>query len=206
VTDEPDFRELVGEDVPAGEEARLRRVHELLLAAGPPEELPPSLAAPPRARPGGGRAEIVPFPSLPRRRLGATLVLAAALAAGVFGGGYWLGSAQNAFHYEETFTMHGPAPGAFASVRMAARDGASNWPLELHVQGLSDLPKGGYYELLLSRDGRPGPSCGSFRTHAGRTTIVLNAPYPLKRWNGWIVVAHVPGRKTSGPILTTGVA
>jgi hypothetical protein len=202
VTDGPDFRELVGEDVPAEDEARLRRVHELLLAAGPPEELPPSLAAPPGAR----RADIVQFPSLPRRRLGATLVLAAALAAAVFGGGYWLGSAQNAFHYEETFTMRGPTPGAFASVRMAAPDHAFNWPLELRVRGLKDMPRGGYYELLLTRDGKVGPSCGTFRTHDGRTTIVLNAPYPLRDWNGWIVVAHYPGRKASGPILTTGSA
>jgi hypothetical protein len=202
VTEGPDFRELVGDDVPAEDEGRLRRVHDLLLAAGPPEELPPSLASPP----GTHRAQVVQFPSLPRRRLGATLVAAAAIAAAVFGGGYWVGSARHEFSYDRTFTMHGPAPGAFASVRMSPADDAFNWPLQLRVRGLKDLPKGGYYELLLTRNGKPGPSCGTFRTSGGRTTIVLNAPYPLKRWNGWIVVAHYPDETTSGPVLTTRTA
>jgi hypothetical protein len=198
----PDFRELVGGDLPPEEEARLRRVHELLVAAGPPEELPPALAGPPGER----RADVVAFPSLPRRRLGATLVAAAALAATVFGGGYWLGSSHNAFHYDETFTMRGPTPGAFASVRMAPHDDAFNWPLQLRVRGLKDLPRGGYYELLLTRNGKPGPSCGTFRTSDGRTTIVLNAPYPLRNWDGWLVMAHYPDHSTRGPVLATNDA
>jgi hypothetical protein len=73
----------------------------------------------------------------------------------------------------------------------------------MRVRGLEDLPKGGYYELLLTKDGKPGLSCGTFRTHDGKTTIVLNAPYPLKQWNGWIVVAHTPGGHMSGPVLAT---
>jgi len=35
LTHEPDFNELVGEDLPAAETERLRRAHDLLLAAGP---------------------------------------------------------------------------------------------------------------------------------------------------------------------------
>ena len=195
----PDFRDLVGDDLEPGEEARLRRVHELLVAAGPPAELPPALAEPPGARRGGRVAE---FP-LPRRRLGVALVLAASLAALFFGGGYWVGSAKHAFEAETTITMRGTSPAAFASIRMAPADAAFNWPLQLRVRGLKDLPKGGYYELLLTKDGKPGLSCGTFRTHDGKTEIVLNAPYPLKNWNGWIVVAHYPHERTSGPVLTT---
>ena len=193
-----DFRDIVGDDpFEPGEEERLLRVHQLLRAAGPPEELPPALTEPPAER----RARVIEFPV--RRRLGSALVVAASLAAIFFGGGYWLGADRGGtFHAAETFTMHGP-DNRFASIRMAGADEAFNWPLQLRVRGLRDLPKGGYYELLLTRDGKRGPSCGTFRTHDGRTTIVLNAPYPLKQWNGWIIVAHYPNEKTSGPLLTT---
>jgi hypothetical protein len=193
-----DFRDLVGgDDLSPEEESRLRRVHELLLAAGPPEELPPALAAPP-AEP---RAKVLEFPV--RRRRGAVLVLAASLAALLFGGGYWLGAERHAFKSEEYFVMHGPSPQAFASIELAPADAAHNWPLLVRVRGLEDLPAGGYYELLLTKNGKPGPSCGTFRTHNGKTRIVLNAPYPLNRWNGWIVVAHQPNGHTSPPVLTT---
>jgi hypothetical protein len=192
-----DLSDLVGEELPREEEARLRRVHELLLAAGPPEELPPALAEPP-AEP---RAKVLAFPV--RRRLGAVLVLAASLAALLFGGGYWLGAQKNAFKSEESFVMRGPSPQAFASIRMAPADAAFNWPLLVRVRGLKDLPKGGYYELLLTKKGKLGLSCGTFRTHDGKVTIVLNAPYPLKQWDGWVVVSHIPGKPESGPVLTT---
>jgi hypothetical protein len=195
----PDFRDLVGDDLPGDEAARLRRIHDALVAAGPPAELPPGLVEPPGQR----TADVIAFPSLPRRRLAATLVAAAAAAAAVFGGGYWVGSAQHAFTTEETVTMRGPSPAAFASIQLAPADQAFNWPLRMRVRGLEDLPKGGYYELLLTKDGKRGPSCGTFRTHDGKTTIVLNAPYPLDSWNGWIVVAHTPGHAPSGPVLTT---
>ena len=99
--------------------------------------------------------------------------------------------------------MRGSSPAAFASIRMSEPDNAFNWPLQIRVRGLKDLPKGGYYELLLTRDGKRGPSCGTFRTHDGKTTIVLNAPYPLDEWNGWVVVAHTRDERTSGPVLTT---
>jgi hypothetical protein len=176
-------------------------MHDALVAAGPPAELPPTLAAPPGER----SATVIAFPSLPRRRLAATLVAAAAAAAAIFGGGYWLGSARHTFETEQTFTMRGTSSAAFASIRMSPPDSAFNWPLQIRVRGLKDLPKGGYYELLLTRDGKLGPSCGTFRTHDGRTTIVLNAPYPLRQWNGWVVVAHTPDDRTSGPVLTTHV-
>jgi hypothetical protein len=46
VTPTPDFEELVGADLSPEEQARLRRAHDLLIAAGPPPELPPALAEP----------------------------------------------------------------------------------------------------------------------------------------------------------------
>ena len=204
-TREPDFDEVAGgDDLEPAEEARLRRMHDLLVAAGPPAELPPSLADPPRPEGRRRDSNVVALP-LPRRRLGAALVLAAALAAVFFGGGYWLGTKKNAFDTAATFTMQGTpaAPRAFAAIDIAPADAARNWQLLVRARGLKDLPKGGYYELLLTKDGKAGPSCGTFRTHDGKTEIVLNAPYPLKGWNGWIVVAHYPGERTSPPVLTS---
>ena len=42
----PEFDDLVG-DVPADERERLLRVHEMLVQAGPPPEIPPELERPP---------------------------------------------------------------------------------------------------------------------------------------------------------------
>src|SRR5919201_1786294 len=69
------------------EEARLRRVHELLVRAGPPPDLPPALERTPEA----AEAEIVQFPLLPRRRWAVAALVAATLVAIAFGGGYLLG-------------------------------------------------------------------------------------------------------------------
>lgn len=194
---EPDFRELVGELEPE-EEARLRRVHELLVAAGPPPELPPALLEAPQET----GAKVIGFPV--RRRLGTLLVLAAALAAAAFGGGYFVGHHGAGFQSEGSpIAMHGSAPGELASIKLAPVDKAGNWPLLLRVKGLPELPKGGYYELLLTKDGKLGPSCGTFRVHGGVTEIVMNAPYRLRQWDGWVVVAHQPGKGESAPILTT---
>ena len=53
----PDFRDLIDDDISAEERARLERVHELLVEAGPPPELPPSLAeTPDRGGEGEGGA------------------------------------------------------------------------------------------------------------------------------------------------------
>lgn len=194
----PDFLELVGDDLDPDEEARLRHVHELLVAAGPPPELPPALAEPP-AESG---AKVIGFPI--RRRLGTTLVLAAALAAAAFGGGYFVGNRDAGFQAEgSAITMHGANPAQLASIRLAPKDHAGNWPLLLRVKGLPDQPAGGYYELLLTRNGKLGPSCGTFRVHGGVTEIVLNAPYKLKRWDGWVIVSHQPGHRETAPILST---
>lgn len=180
----PEFDELL-EDAPAGERERLRAVHELLVAAGPPPELPPSLAH----APGSAPAPRVRL--LPRRRLGAALVLAAALALAAFGGGYLLAARSGpdaGFREDFALSMRGTdaAPGAVASLLVGEIDEAGNWPMEMTVQGLPALPQGQRYELLLTRDGRPAVSCGTFVVR-GKTVAFLNAPYRLRDYDGWIV-------------------
>jgi len=194
---EPDFDELVGrDDLDPAEAARLERVHRLLLEAGPPAELPPELAATPDAP----RARVI---GLPRRRAAAAAVLAAALAAAAFGGGYLVGHDGSGFEAQgRTITMQGRGA-RLASIRLGPADASGNWPLVLRVRGLPELPAGGYYELLLTRDGELGPTCGTFRVHGGVTEVQLNAPYKLRSWDGWVVVAHPAGKPESGPLLTT---
>ena len=199
----PDFRDLVGEDLPGEERDRLRRVHDLLVAAGPPAELPPGLEIAPDV------ADRVAF--LPRRRRGAALLLAASIAAAAFGGGFLAGAFTNGggktAAAEIVVPMHGTnaAPAALASIRLLARDRAGNWPMLVTVQGLPKLPAGGYYELYLTRHGRIAATCGTFNVDRGKTTVSLNAPYRLKRFDGWVVTRHLPGRpeEASRPLLTT---
>ena len=49
MTNRPDFDELVGQNVPGEERARLRRAHDLLIEDGPPPELSPELDQVPEA-------------------------------------------------------------------------------------------------------------------------------------------------------------
>jgi hypothetical protein len=190
-----DFRDLVGDDLTPEEEARLRRVHELLLEAGPPPELPPELASlePPEA-------EIKLFPHLPHRRWAAAAVVAAAVAAIAFGAGYLLGdSGDGGFQTEALIAMRPPSGEglARASIALGPADKAGNWPLLLRVTNLPEQPRGRYYELWFVKDGKR-VTCGTFRVTSKTTAVELNAPYRLKG-GGWIVTRD--GSTTA--VLTT---
>jgi anti-sigma-K factor RskA len=199
----PDFEDLVGgEGLDARERERLERVHDLLVQAGPPPELPDSLARAPEPQ----AAVVV---GLPRKRVRTALLLAASLAAVALGGGYFWGAHGHRaaqFQSVKDVVMHGTpaAPNALASIRIAKADASGNWPMLLKIQGLKKLPPNGYYELYLTRGGKPVASCGTFRVHSGLTQVQLNAPYSLKRFDGWVVTRHVPGRREAPqPLLTT---
>ena len=194
----PDFDELVGTDLPSEERERLRRAHELLLAAGPPEQLPPALAHAPDPEPK------VSF--LPQRRRYTLIGIAATLALAAFGAGYFSGGARHSgFTAAFARPMHGNAfaPQAQATIRIAAADSAGNWPMRFSVAGLKPLPKGGYYELYLSRGGQPVATCGTFIVHGGTTTVALNAPYSLRQFDGWVVTRHLPRTRGEGTVLMT---
>jgi Anti-sigma-K factor rskA len=173
----PPFDEIVGADDP--ERARLRSVHDLLLAAGAPPELPPSLEALPPEPP----ARVIP---LPRRRYTAIVSVAAA-AIVLFGIGYAIGGRDSPQKPVRTVAMEGPA-GAMASLALLPKDPAGNWPMMLEVSGLAALPEGMTYTLWLTRDGKLAETCGTFAVAAGTTKVPLNAPYPLNEFDGWVVV------------------
>ena len=138
------------------------------------------------------------------------LLLAAALAAAAFGGGFLAGAVSHGGGTKSAVAvipMHGTpaAPNALASISLEDVDKAGNWPMRFTVQGLPKLPRGGYYELYLTRHGRIAAACGTFNVHGGQTTVRLNAPYKLKGFDGWVVTRHLPGRpeEATRPVLTT---
>jgi hypothetical protein len=197
MTSTPDFDDLVGDDLPPEERDRLLRVHELLVAAGPPPELPPSLADPPRPQ-----TKVALLPS--RRRYTFVGVAAAAVLA-AFVGGYLAGGHGAGFSTAAVRPMHGTrlAPLATATIRVAEPDKAGNWPMRFSVSGLPALRRGEYYELYLSRHGKPIATCGTFTVHGGTTVVRLNAPYELRRFDGWVVTRHEAGARGDGPVLLT---
>lgn len=204
MTREPDFYELVGgEDLAPNEEARLRRAHDLLVQAGPVPELPPGLADPstePRKEPQG----VGVFQLFPRRRVGAALALAAAVALIAFLGGYVAGYRHNSFSSQYAVAMHAPAGGsASGEIKIANRDSHGNVPMEVDVHGLPQLANGGYYEMYLTH-GKQWLTCGTFAAGANKTTTVrLNAPYEFHHGDGWVVVAKQLGQARGRTVLTT---
>jgi len=189
----PDFDELVGGGDLGGEEReRLLRVHDLLVAAGPPPELSPELAsAPPEPK-------ATVFPIQRRRWRTAGLAAAAALII-AFGAGWLVGDRNSNAPVEHTVAMSGPH-GATASIDLLSADSAGNWPMVMTVSGLPKLPRGRSYTLWLTKNGRIESPCGNFAVGAGTTTVHLNAPYHLKEYSGWVVVppnSRIPVLRTA---------
>ncbi|HET8527912.1 MAG TPA: hypothetical protein VFL60_03305 [Gaiellaceae bacterium] len=194
-----DFDELVGAEVPAEERTRLRRVHDLLVQAGPPPELPPHLEA--------GPTLAVTLARPPRRRVPTRKValLAAALCvlalAFVFG---YLAGNNGSLANPRTLSLKGTAlaPNALASLRVYPADRAGNWPMKLSGMGLPKLGPRGYYEVFLVRDGEYEP-CGAFVVRNAGTPIevTLNAPYRLDAGDRWVITRQQWGDESRGPIV-----
>jgi hypothetical protein len=194
----PDFRELIGDDVPEEDRARLEQVHDLLVAAGPPPELPPAIAE--------LSSEPENVVALPRRRAGALLAIAAAIALFAVVGGYVAGRAGNdKFSTFKSLPMHGTAIAqtASATIDLGDIDQSGNWPLRVELRNLPSLPRGAYYEMYLTKHGKPVATCGTFVTSGTSSTVRLNAPYSLRHYDGWVVTRNLPGSKTNPVVLTT---
>jgi hypothetical protein len=182
----PDFDDLVGTDLDPSERERLERVHELLVAAGPPPDFVPDVSA-----------EVVEL--RPKRRRAALVAIAAALAVALFA----LGAAA-VRDGSDTFvvSMKGTtaAPAASASIHVLELDSAGNWPMKVSVEGLKPGGSGRPFELWLTRNGKREGLCGSFLTNtAGSAVVPMNAPYRFDEYDGWVVVEE--GSDT--PLLTT---
>lgn len=179
----PNFDEVVGADLPPGERDRLRRVHDLLVAAGPPPEMPRLPAS-------------LQVGTLPRRRAVA-LLIAAALTLAAFGAGWLLRGTSDDFDVRRAVPMSSTsnAPDATGLIELGYADDEGNWPMLVTVRGLKPLPDNGYYELLLTRDGKPVAVCGSFKVkREGETTVRLGASYDLRNFDGWVIRPYVHDR------------
>jgi hypothetical protein len=209
VNREPSFDELVGAETSGEERERLRHVHELLLEAGPPPELPAKLRNAPGSDPGVVR--------LQRRRVvkrRGLLLLAAALSiVVVFAAGYAVsnsrqsGGASSASDLAKTVRLAGTrfAPNAKATLDVWEPQ-AGNWPMTLSVVGLKRLPAHDYYYVYLVRDGKPWAPCGAFRVASSSQTLILtlNAPYKLRKGDTWVVTRPThrgePGSTVMRPV------
>jgi hypothetical protein len=193
-----EFDELT-DDLSTEEQQRLRRVHDQLVETGPMPELPRSLRRPPRPERR--------FRVSTRRPLAAALAAAVAVAGGSFAVGYFAADDAVDFDHDFSVQMRGAeaAPNASATIDVAERDEAGNWPMVITVRGLRVLPEGGRYLLYLTRNGRPVAWCGSFVVEEGETTALLNAPYRFDRFDGWVVRADIPGRLDTRPYLVAEV-
>jgi hypothetical protein len=164
-------------------------VHELLVQAGPPPELSPALAAPPRPP----EATVLPF----RRRRATVIGAAAAAAVILLGVGYGIGRSGQE-RPEFTVAMSG-AGGASAELAVFEQDAAGNWPMSLEVRGLPALPSSKRYELWLTKRGELAQPCGTFAVAGEVTEVPLNAPYLLRSFDGWVVVVE----GSDDPVLRT---
>lgn len=177
---------------------RLHRVHELLLEAGPPPELPPELARPPGEE--RLRVQRAPLRATTGRRLAASLVLAGASAAAIFGAGYLVGEGAEPsppvareFVAEQIVTLTPTSPRfrAFAVVRVGGRENG-NLPLLLTVDGLERLPLGDYYILYMTKNGRLAVVCGTFNVPGAteRTEFEFTVAYDVADFEGFALVEY----------------
>ncbi len=192
MSDAPNFRDLVGEGLPPAEQERLERVHEMLIAAGPPPELPPELQEVPDER--GNVRELEPT-GLPRRRVGAALALAAAIALIAFLGGY-VAANKNTNAFESVKTVALTSNQAQATVRFGARDANGNTPMLVKVEGLKKLSGADYYVLYMTKSSKPVAVCGSFNVRGPQaTTLRFPVAYDPSDFDGlelarWDATTH----------------
>ena len=195
----PDFRELVGNDLEPAERERLERVHDMLIAAGPPPELPQELADPPR--PEGKLVELA------RRRLRTGLVLAAAIVIAAFAVGYLLGargeeSTSGSITAVKTAVL-GKSASRLAVVRIGDLDENGNRPMVVTVDGLDRLSGGDYYTLFMTRNGKPIVTCGTFNVRDdGVTTVRLTSAYDLERFDGVMLSKYSAKEHENTPLLS----
>jgi hypothetical protein len=201
MTRTPDFDDLVGSDLGREERERLEHVHNLLVIAGPPAELAPELESGPTLAMTLGKS--------PRRHVGRRVALLAAAVMVlllVFLGGYVTGNrGSSGLSGGHTLQLVGTpqAPAALASLHVQNADPAGNWPMSLTVTGLPELPEHGYYEVFLTRGGKIWAPCGTFRVESatGGVSVRLNAPYDLRKGDGWVVTRQLPGHREAGPVV-----
>jgi hypothetical protein len=76
--------------------------------------------------------------------------------------------------------------------------------MEMTVAGLpKQSDRTSYYELWLTKNGKPTAPCGTFRVHGKKTTVRFTVPYNLKNYDGWIVTTQQNDHGPPGPTVLT---
>jgi hypothetical protein len=191
MTRAPDFDDLIGEGVPAEERARLLNAHRLLVEAGPPPELSPEL-------------DSVPWPEesqtpLLRPKQRRPLLLAAAIVTAL-GIGFLLGQStapsSSKMQTVRVVKLAGTPldSDARATLELGKADADGNWPMILRARGLQQLAEGGYYDLYLTKNGRPVVLCGTFNVKGAEIVVHFTAAYDLNHFDkdGWVITRQRP--------------
>jgi len=192
MTRAPDFDDLVGTDLPDEERARLMRAHRLLVEAGPPPELSPEL-------------DSVPWPDesqmpllKPKQRRPLLLAAAIATAIGIgFVLGQSTGPSSSSMQTVRVVKLAGTNldSNARGTLELGKADADGNWPMVLRARGLQELPEGGYYDLYLTKGGKPVVLCGTFNVKGREIVIHFSAAYELDHFDedGWVITRQLPG-------------
>ena len=192
MTRAPDFDDLVGTEVPDEERARLLRAHRLLVEAGPPPELSPEL-------------DSVPWPDdsqmpllKPKQRRPLLLAAAVATAIGIgFVLGQSTGPSSSSMQTVRVVKLAGTNldSNARGTLELGKADADGNWPMVLRARGLQELPEGGYYDLYLTKGGKPVVLCGTFNVKGREIVIHFSAAYELDHFDedGWVITRQLPG-------------
>ena len=192
MTRAPDFDDLVGTDLPDEERARLMRAHRLLVEAGPPPELSPEL-------------DSVPWPNesqmpllKPKQRRPLLLAAAIATAIGIgFVLGQSTGPSSSSMQTVRVVKLAGTNldSNARGTLELGKADADGNWPMVLRARGLQELPEGGYYDLYLTKGGKPVVLCGTFNVKGREIVIHFSAAYELDHFDedGWVITRQLPG-------------
>lgn len=183
------------EGLDPAERARLERVHELLLEAGPPADLPTGFERPP--------AHVIPFPVARRRGGFVALLAAAVLVAAAFAGGYFTGhSGGMQVVRQVSLQSPGSSGRAFASLDIGKKYESGNWPIEMTVRGLPQQANArSYYLLLLWSKGKPAGVCGAFRVSSGSTKLHFDVPYKISASTHWVITEIQPGTRYPGTVV-----
>jgi hypothetical protein len=198
MTEPPEFRDLVGDDLPAEERERLARVHELLLEAGPPPELPPSLRGAPDTGP------VVEHPSwLLRRRVGAGFALAAAIALIAFVGGYIVGYEKNNGDFDAARNVVLQTGPTRVVVALAAPDSNGNRRMLVSARGLPQTARNNYYIIGMKKDGRRLVQCGTFKVgNEPLTTVRFTVGYQVEGFDRIVVAEYRHSDHSTRELLT----
>ena len=163
----PDLDDLIGTDIEPGERARLERVHELLVAAGPPPELsPPGRRARRHRRRRGAAAR-------DRRRARGRRIRAGRRPRGR------RPAASTSWCRWTPRRRHPVRPRRWrSSISTTPATGRWSSPSRASTPRAGDRP----FQLWLTRKGEREALCGAFVTAAdGSAVVPMNAPYRLRR-------------------------